>query len=103
MSCPLTPKYECPLYVPVVVRADISLRIVFDGIAKPKPCESETIAVVMPTTFPTPFSSGPPEFPGFMGALVCIMLAIEKPPAYSSVMVLPRALTTPVVSEPIKP
>ena len=59
-----------------MINADISLRIVFDGIAKPNPCELETIAVVMPTTFPTAFRRGPPEFPGLIGVLVWIMLAI---------------------------
>ena len=44
--------------------------MVFDGIAKPNPCELMTIAAVIPTTFPTAFSRGPPEFPGFMGVLV---------------------------------
>ena len=44
--------------------------MVSDGIAKPNPCELETIAVVMPTTFPSAFSRGPPEFPGFIGVLV---------------------------------
>jgi hypothetical protein len=55
---------------------EISLRIVFDGIAKPNPCESLTIAVVMPTTLPSEFKSNPPELPGFIGVLVWITFAI---------------------------
>ena len=47
--------------------------MVSEGIAKPNPCEFSTIAVVIPTTFPWLSSSGPPELPGFMGALNCMM------------------------------
>ena len=59
-----------PLYVPELINEEISRKIVFDGIANPKPCESLTIAVVMPTTLPKEFSSNPPELPGLIGVLV---------------------------------
>lgn len=45
----------------------------FEGMAKPRPCEFSTMAVVIPTTCSSLLSSGPPELPGFMGALNCMM------------------------------
>ena len=43
----------------------------FDGIAKPIPEPPATIAVLIPTTSPCMFTSGPPELPGLMAASVC--------------------------------
>ena len=42
----------------------------FDGIAKPMPEPPATIAVLMPTTSPCMFTSGPPELPGLMAVLI---------------------------------
>ena len=66
-----------------------SRSMVLDGMAKPTPCEPFTVAVVIPMTTPLAFRSGPPELPGFMGALNWITPAIEKFPAVVSSMVLP--------------
>ena len=41
-------------------------------IAKPTFCASAAaIAVLMPTTSPSAFTSGPPELPGLIAASVC--------------------------------
>ena len=45
----------------------------FDGMAKPMPCEPplrEKIAVLMPASFPSMSTSAPPELPGLMAASV---------------------------------
>lgn len=76
MSVPWTPSHGCSAYPPVVMRDEISRIMALDGMAKPNPCEFSIMAVVMPTTWPSPFSSGPPELPGLMGASNWIMLAI---------------------------
>lgn len=76
MSVPWTPSQECSLYVPLSMSHATSRSMAFEGIAKPKPCEFVTIAVVIPTTCPLLLSKGPPELPGFMGASNCMMLAM---------------------------
>ena len=51
----------------------------FIGTAKPTPefcLELLLIWVFIPITFPLEFNSGPPEFPGFIAASVCITLGI---------------------------
>ncbi len=48
------------------------------GMAKPMPTEPpdrEKIAVLIPTTAPRLFTSGPPEFPGFTEASVWMKLS----------------------------
>ncbi len=42
---------------------------VFAGTAKPRPCAQAMIAVLIPTTRPFQSTSGPPELPGFSGAV----------------------------------
>lgn len=53
--------------------------------------------------YPDSLRGGPPELPGFMGAVVWIQSAIGYPPVMSSVTVLPSALTMPVVIDPASP
>src|SRR5438046_1468900 len=51
-----------------------AVRTVFDGMAKPIPCEPpvrEMMAVLMPMTSPRKLINGPPLFPGLIAALVC--------------------------------
>ena len=43
----------------------------FEGMAKPMPEAPATIAVLIPTTSPCMFTSGPPELPGLIAASVC--------------------------------
>jgi hypothetical protein len=45
-----------------------SFIIALDGMAKPIPWELLTVAVVIPTTWSLESRSGPPEFPGLIGA-----------------------------------
>ena len=77
--------------------------MVSEGIAKPRPCELVTLAVVIPTTCPLAFRRGPPELPGFMGALNWITFAMEKFPEVSSWIVRPSWLTIPWVMDPVSP
>ena len=59
---------------PCFNRLSSAVRTVFDGMAKPIPCEPplvETIAVLMPMTSPRRLINGPPLFPGLIAALVC--------------------------------
>gem|GEM_PF-5257848 len=53
------------------------------------------IAVLIPITFPSESSKGPPEFPGFMAASVCMTPSILRP--FLAAMVRPKALMIPVV------
>ena len=51
-----------------------AVRTVFDGMAKPIPCEPpvrEMMAVLIPITSPRKLINGPPLFPGLIAALVC--------------------------------
>src|SRR5947207_1255967 len=51
-----------------------AVRMVFDGMAKPIPCEPpvrEMMAVLMPITSPRKLINGPPLFPGLIAASVC--------------------------------
>ena len=60
---------------PCLSRLSNAVRTVFDGIAKPIPCEPpvvEAIAVLIPITSPRRLISGPPLFPGLIAALVWI-------------------------------
>ena len=50
-----------------------TVRTVADGIAKPRPSlppDGEMMNVLTPTTSPWMLTSGPPEFPGLIGASV---------------------------------
>ena len=80
--------------------------MVSEGIANPRLCELLIPAVVMPTTSPPYVMRGPPELPGLMAVLVWMMSAMVCPFWFddeSSVMVLPKALMTPVVNVPDSP
>ena len=56
------------------------------------------LAEVMPTTCPWPFTSAPPEFPGFRAAEVWIM---PMPSLFTSLS-RSRAETMPSVMEPVR-
>ena len=59
------------------------------------------MAVLTPTTRPRESNSGPPELPGFSGAVCWMMFSISRPP--SPRIARPRALTTPVETVDWKP
>ena len=68
------------------------------GIAKPKPAPGPLLTnVFIPITSPLEFMSGPPEFPGFIAASVCIRSSLlsENPKLLIS---LCRLLTIPKVT-----
>ena len=72
-----------------------------DGIANPIPTlppDGEYIAVLTPITSPSKLNNGPPEFPLFIGASVCIKSS--KGPAFIS---LAFAETIPNVTVVAKP
>ena len=72
------PKYEYSWSFPLIMLGTILLAR-FIGTAKPTPefcLELLFIWVLIPITFPSLFSKGPPEFPGFIAASVCITLGI---------------------------
>ena len=71
------------------------------GIAKPIPCANAMIAVLMPITAPLASSSGPPELPGFSGAVCWMTLSISRPCTPRSER--PVALTMPAVTVESKP
>jgi hypothetical protein len=80
-------------------------RTVFTGMAKPTPEETpvwEKIIVFTPITRPWLSSSGPPEFPGLIGASVWIMFGMlnTRDPGR---MTRPMALTIPTVIVPSSP
>jgi hypothetical protein len=78
--------------------------MVSEGIANPTPCEPLAVAVVIPTTIPPAFKSGPPEFPGFIGALNWITSDIESTWLVDWYWIfLPNWLTIPIVMEPESP
>src|SRR5687767_7322333 len=60
------------------------------------PPDSLSICELIPTTRPSPSSSGPPELPWLIAASVWIAPAIAK--SFGAVISRSRALTTPVVS-----
>ena len=72
---------------------------VLDGTAKPipelPPPASVAICELSPITWPRPFSSGPPELPGFSEASVWTAFVIEKP--FGASMLRPSAETMPAV------
>ena len=73
---------------------ETTCRAVLEGTAKPIPCAAGMIAVLIPTTRPLESTSGPPEFPGFNGAVCWITFSISR---WSRLrMPRPVALTTPV-------
>ena len=49
------------------------------GTAKPMPCAAAMIAVFTPTTRAAESSNGPPELPGFSGAVCWMTLSISRP------------------------
>mmetsp|Transcript_12 Transcript_12/g.18 ORF Transcript_12/g.18 Transcript_12/m.18 type:complete len:232 (+) Transcript_12:438-1133(+) len=68
------------------------------GTAKPIPAllpDVEMIIVLMPTTSPFKFNSGPPEFPGLIAAPVCMQFLISFPA--TPVTDRPNAETNPDV------
>ena len=64
--------------------------------AKPIPCASSMMAVLIPITAPLILTSGPPEFPGLIAASVWIRSWRAAPPGSS--IDRPTALTTPTVT-----
>ena len=60
------------------------------------------IAVLIPTTCPWAFRSGPPEFPGLIAASVCIKSILLLPSPISELF-LPTALIIPAVTVLSKP
>ena len=71
--CILTPNQ--PLFVsPNSKSWSITNLALFDGIANPIPMDPDwpNIAVLIPTTSPFMLNKGPPEFPEFIDASVCI-------------------------------
>ena len=71
-------------------------RAVFTGTAKQIPCAPAITAVLMPITRPRESTSGPPELPGLSAASVWITPSMSRPDWAR--MLLPSALTTPVVT-----
>gem|GEM_PF-6800562 len=57
------------------------MRRASEEIAKPTFCESEMMAVVMPTTLPSASRSDPPELPGFIGTVICMTPAMRWLPS----------------------
>ena len=70
-------------------------------IAKQIPCADAIVAVLIPTTRPSPETSGPPELPGLRGASVWITLSINAPDRVRNVR--PSALTMPAVTVQVNP
>ena len=62
----------------------------------PPPLPPVSIWELIPITWPTALSSGPPELPGLIGASVCSTLLIVKP--LGAVISRCSAEMTPVVS-----
>src|SRR5439155_1523431 len=56
----------------------------------------------MPMTFPSMFSSGPPELPGLIEASVWMKSVNVRPSSFDGTE-RPSAETTPVVTEPLRP
>ncbi len=72
------------------------------GTARPRP--TPAIAVLTPTTWPSPSASAPPELPGFNAASVWITSSITRAtPLARTGNERPSAETTPAVTEPAKP
>ena len=59
-----------------------------------QPWARATMAMFTPTTRPRESNSGPPELPGFNGAVCWTTFSISRPP--SPRIARPTALTTPV-------
>ena len=58
--------------LPPLLAEATTTRTMFEGIAKPMPCEPperEKIAVLTPTSFPAMSTSAPPELPGLIGGI----------------------------------
>ncbi len=56
--------------MPRAISTDVTQVAVRAETAKPMPCAQGMTAVLMPTTSPRAFTSGPPELPGLMAASV---------------------------------
>ncbi|GBD13818.1 hypothetical protein HRbin24_01860 [bacterium HR24] len=84
---------------PCCISASMMGRAVAVEMANPTPsaCPPRITAVVMPTTSPRMFTSGPPELPGLMAASVWMAPGMVTP-HWSSWMVRSLALTTPLVT-----
>ena len=79
----------------------VTKRAVFAGIAKQSPCPPGWMAVLIPTTRPSPSISGPPELPGFRSASVWITPSMARPERLESER--PNALTMPSVTVRARP
>src|SRR5919202_3760640 len=98
-----TPRYACDT-LPVEISSWATRRTTFDGIAKPTPWlppESLSICELMPITWPSASSSGPPELPWLMAASVWIAPEIVK--LFGASIVRSSALTMPVVTVSSRP
>ena len=72
------------------------------GTASPRP--TPATAVLIPTTWPCPSASAPPELPGLRAASVWITFSTIRPAARERTgSERPSADTTPAVTEPAKP
>ncbi len=72
------------------------------GTARPSP--TPATAVLIPTTWPWPSASAPPELPGFRAASVWMTFSTIRPAARERTgSERPSAETTPAVTEPAKP
>ena len=69
---------------------------VFIGIENPIPSAEDTLAEFIPITWPFSFNSGPPLFPGFILASVCISPVIVS---FSVWIVLSNPLIIPCVTD----
>ncbi len=105
ISVPDTPSQGW-LKDPCVISVGTTLFIVFEGTANPTPANwpvVEKIAELIPTTCPLRSRSGPPEFPGLIGASVWITSGIEKEPDSCAGISLPSPLIMPELIEPESP
>src|SRR5205823_4305302 len=95
--CPRAPRRTRPS----LKRDGTTISAVLIGTAKLRPLPPAMIAVLTPTTRPSPATSGPPEFPGFSAASVWITCSIRRPERDRKDR--PSALTTPAVTVCWKP
>ncbi len=76
MTTPSQPRTTRPFAMSCAITALASLI----GIEKPIPCPAATMAVLMPMTLPSRFSSGPPELPGLIEASVWMKFSYVATP-----------------------
>ena len=97
----MTPSHPRTTFPPLM-RSSMTRPAMLMGMANPIPWyppDWETIAVLMPTTSPSRFTSGPPLLPGLMAASVWMKFSYSA----SLTSVRPRAETIPAVTEYFNP